>query len=299
MKCRAPQAAERARAVIERQVNHLMRLVDDLLDVVPHRARQDGAAQAEPLELAEVVANAIEIAGPLLEQRAHTLKVDVPRRGLIVDADAARLAQVIANLLTNAAKYTPPGGRIDVAALDRRRRDRAQRARHGIGIRRPSAAEHLRSVRAGARRRSTARRAASASASRSCAPWSAPRRAVEARSDGRGPRQRVHRAPAARGARPGRAAGRSDSRTAGIGQRRRDARAGGRRQRGRRRDAVHDALRLQGYDVRVAHDGAEALQRGRGIPPRGGAARHRSAGHGRLRARAPPARHARRWPACA
>jgi CheY-like chemotaxis protein len=66
------------------------------------------------VRIADVVARAVEIASPLIEQRAHHLSVDIPRRGLMVCADPARLAQVFSNLLTNAAKYTPVGGTIGV-----------------------------------------------------------------------------------------------------------------------------------------------------------------------------------------
>jgi CheY-like chemotaxis protein len=63
-----------------------------------------------------VVAKAVEMSSPLLEQRTHTLKVEVPRRGLAVRGDPTRLSQIVSNLLVNAAKYTPPAGRIDVRA---------------------------------------------------------------------------------------------------------------------------------------------------------------------------------------
>jgi signal transduction histidine kinase len=105
----------RERAVIERQTDHLVRLVDDLLDV--SRIRQGKLElKKAPVELASVVATAIETASPLLEQRAHVLTVDVPAEGLVLTADAARLAQAVSNLLTNAAKYTESGGRIEVRA---------------------------------------------------------------------------------------------------------------------------------------------------------------------------------------
>ncbi len=108
MKLQGPDESERARAVIERQVTHLTRLVDDLLDV-SRIARGKVELKADLVEISEVVAKAIEMASPLLEQRNHTLTVQVPRRGLLVDADITRLSQVISNLLTNAAKYTPVG----------------------------------------------------------------------------------------------------------------------------------------------------------------------------------------------
>jgi signal transduction histidine kinase len=113
MKLQGPDESERARAVIERQVTHLTRLVDDLLDV-SRIARGKVELKADLIEISEVVAKAIEMASPLLEQRNHTLAVEVPRRGLLVDADITRLSQVISNLLTNAAKYTPSGGHITI-----------------------------------------------------------------------------------------------------------------------------------------------------------------------------------------
>jgi PAS domain S-box-containing protein len=113
MKLRGGVASDRERTVIERQVAHLTRLVDDLLDV-SRIARGKVELKAEIVELSQVVASAIEVASPLLEQRQHTLTVDVPRQDLAVEGDVARLSQIVSNLLTNAAKYTPPGGRITV-----------------------------------------------------------------------------------------------------------------------------------------------------------------------------------------
>ena len=68
------------------------------------------------MEIADVIARAIEVASPLLEQRAHALELDVARKGLAVDGDVARLVQVFSNLLTNAGKYTPAAGRITITA---------------------------------------------------------------------------------------------------------------------------------------------------------------------------------------
>jgi signal transduction histidine kinase len=114
--------ADRERTVIERQVAHLTRLVDDLLDV-SRIARGKVELKVELVEMADVVVKAIEMASPLLEQRGHALELDVPRGGLAVNGDATRLAQVVSNLLTNAAKYTPAGGRISIVA-----------ARHGDAV---------------------------------------------------------------------------------------------------------------------------------------------------------------------
>ena len=108
---------EKERQIIERQVAHLSRLVDDLLDVA-RVARGKIELQRRPTEIADVVSKAVEMASPLLEQRAHELTMDVPRQGLVVDGDPVRLAQVIGNLVTNAAKYTPPRGQIEIRATE-------------------------------------------------------------------------------------------------------------------------------------------------------------------------------------
>jgi CheY-like chemotaxis protein/anti-sigma regulatory factor (Ser/Thr protein kinase) len=100
--------------VIERQVHHLVRLVDDLLDV-SRFTRGRIELKKEPVELSLMVARAIETVSPLLEQRSHRLEVAVPS-GLTVDGDAGRLQQLLVNLLTNAAKYTDPRGTITVSA---------------------------------------------------------------------------------------------------------------------------------------------------------------------------------------
>jgi DNA-binding response OmpR family regulator/nitrogen-specific signal transduction histidine kinase len=123
----------REQDIIERQISHLTRLVDDLLDV-SRITRGKVELKKRRIEIAEIVARSIEVASPLLEQRAHRLEIELPRRGLAVDADVDRLAQVFANLLTNAAKYSDHGSRIVVAA---ERGDGVIRVRvrdFGIGI---------------------------------------------------------------------------------------------------------------------------------------------------------------------
>ena len=117
IKLRGDETMARERTVIERQVDHLIRLVDDLLDV-SRITRGKVELKRERVELSEIVAKAIEMASPLIEQREHDLRVDVPPRGLTVEADAVRMAQVVSNLLNNAAKYTEPRGRISVVARD-------------------------------------------------------------------------------------------------------------------------------------------------------------------------------------
>jgi PAS domain S-box-containing protein len=115
MRLRGDDTLIKERTVIERQVHHLVRLVDDLLDV-SRITRGKVELKRERIEMSEIVAKAIEMASPLIEQRQHRLSVDIPRQGLAVDADAVRMAQVVANLLNNAAKYTEPHGSIAILA---------------------------------------------------------------------------------------------------------------------------------------------------------------------------------------
>jgi len=102
------------RDVIERQVRHMMRLVDDLLDLA-RIARGSIALRREPTELRSAVDRGVEMSSPLFEERRHRLQLDVPP-GIWVEVDRVRFAQVVSNLLTNAAKFTPPGGAVRVSA---------------------------------------------------------------------------------------------------------------------------------------------------------------------------------------
>ena len=115
MKLRGDGRISREQDVIDRQTRHLIRLVDDLLDV-SRITRGKVELRKEPVEVRDVLAKATEMASPLLEQRQHHFEVHAPPRGLRLDADEARVAQVVANLLTNAAKYTEPGGHISLSA---------------------------------------------------------------------------------------------------------------------------------------------------------------------------------------
>jgi PAS domain S-box-containing protein len=105
---------ERARKVIDRQVKHLVRLVDDLLDV-SRITRGRVEIEHEPVEIADVALKALELTSPLIEQRNHRVSTNVPT-DLFVLGDAVRLTQIFANLLTNAAKYTEPGGNLRIDA---------------------------------------------------------------------------------------------------------------------------------------------------------------------------------------
>jgi PAS domain S-box-containing protein len=103
-----------ARDVIDRQVQHLTRMVDDLLDV-SRISRGKITLQKQLVKLADVISDAVEITRPLIEGRKHELTVSMPPDAMWLDADPTRLAQVVYNLLNNAAKYTEKGGHIWLA----------------------------------------------------------------------------------------------------------------------------------------------------------------------------------------
>ncbi|WP_425617894.1 ATP-binding protein [Anatilimnocola sp. NA78] len=101
--------------VLERQVRHMIRLVDDLLDVSRITSGKI-ELQLEKVRLQEIVQSAVETSRPLIESAKHQLTIHVPPAPLVVSGDAVRLTQILANLLNNAAKYTPDGGKIVVIA---------------------------------------------------------------------------------------------------------------------------------------------------------------------------------------
>jgi PAS domain S-box-containing protein len=105
---------DRALDIAGRQTGQLRRLVDDLLDIT-RVTRGKIALRTERLFLATVVERAVEVTRTQIEERRHTVAVSLPPE-IKVDADPGRLEQVLVNLLVNAAKYTPPGGRIEVIA---------------------------------------------------------------------------------------------------------------------------------------------------------------------------------------
>jgi PAS domain S-box-containing protein len=102
-------------AMIERQVDHLIRLVDDLLEV-SRITRGKIDLKKEDLDLRDVLRHAVETAGPSIERGGHSLVVDLCPESLIVNGDPVRLSQVFTNLLNNAAKYTEHGGSVSLAA---------------------------------------------------------------------------------------------------------------------------------------------------------------------------------------
>ena len=107
--------ARDARAMMERQLRQMVRLVDDLLDV-SRITTGKLTLRSGPVLLADVVTSAVDTARPLIERRDHALRVSVPAEPVWIVADATRLAQVFANLLNNAANYTEPGGHIELVA---------------------------------------------------------------------------------------------------------------------------------------------------------------------------------------
>lgn len=111
LKLRGDNYPLREHEVIERQVRHMVHLVDDLLDV-SRITRGKLELRRKHIDLRSALGKSIEIAGPLLEQRGHHFHLDVPSHALIVDGDEARLTQVFVNLLTNAAKYSDPGSHV-------------------------------------------------------------------------------------------------------------------------------------------------------------------------------------------
>jgi PAS domain S-box-containing protein len=132
MRMREPERLVRERDTVSRQVAHLSRLVDDLLDV-SRITRGQVELRREHVELDGIVARAIEMAGPLLESRQHQLTLDLAP-GLVVFADVTRLSQVVSNLLSNAAKYTAPGGHIHVRARSEADRIVLMVRDDGVGI---------------------------------------------------------------------------------------------------------------------------------------------------------------------
>ena len=114
MSLRGDASSVRERAVIDRQVRHLVRLIDDLLDV-SRIARGKIELRHQTIELSEIVAAAVESTSPALEERFHRLKIDVPH-GFMLRGDATRLTQIVVNVLSNAAKYTEANGDIRIDA---------------------------------------------------------------------------------------------------------------------------------------------------------------------------------------
>lgn len=109
------ETVTRVRAMMDRQLAHMVRLIDDLLDV-SRMNRNKLHLQRNRVSLDDVIANAVETVRPAIETARHQLSISLPAEPILLDADLTRLAQVISNLLSNSAKYTPPGGEIWLTA---------------------------------------------------------------------------------------------------------------------------------------------------------------------------------------
>ncbi len=128
-----PSVARQTREMMERQVHHMVRLVDDLIDV-SRVMRGKIELRTERVELTSVIARAIETAQPLIDSHGHRLELDLPESALHVYADPVRLAQVVGNLLANAAKYTDAGGTIRLSVAHENGEAVLRVRDNGIGI---------------------------------------------------------------------------------------------------------------------------------------------------------------------
>ena len=128
-----PELVQPVQAMMERQLTHLARLVDDLLDL-SRISRGQVELRRETIDLRAVIGTAIEVARPILNENGHTFTVKLPAAPIAVDGDFHRLTQVIGNLVSNAAKYTPAGGKIEVIASVEDGRATVRVRDNGFGI---------------------------------------------------------------------------------------------------------------------------------------------------------------------
>jgi signal transduction histidine kinase/CheY-like chemotaxis protein len=133
MRQSAAQPFVRERAILERQVERLVRLVDDLLDI-SRIASGKVELRKERFDLRDAVNISLEAASPEFDRHRHRVATDIDHQPLWVHGDAARLAQVVSNLLVNAAKYTPPGGKIELTARQVGKSVELRVIDNGIGI---------------------------------------------------------------------------------------------------------------------------------------------------------------------
>jgi PAS domain S-box-containing protein len=128
-----PEVSSQARAIMQRQLEHMVRLIDDLLDLT-RISRGKITLQRQVLSMADVLQSALETSQPLIDERNQQLKLDLTPEELLVNGDSTRLSQILSNLLNNAAKYTEQGGRIRLSL--RRHGDQAEVTveDNGVGI---------------------------------------------------------------------------------------------------------------------------------------------------------------------
>ena len=133
IRLRGARNCEQEIAVLGRQLTQMTRLVNDILDAARF-VRNDMQLQRTVVSIGDILANAVDVAASLLEEKRHDLKVDVANDGLFVSADRERLTQVFGNILNNAAKYTNSGGAIALSARAERDEVVVSVRDSGIGI---------------------------------------------------------------------------------------------------------------------------------------------------------------------
>ena len=290
------EQAEHCRTVIAQQVEHMKRLLDDLLDV--SRVSQGKIElRKETCDIAEILRRAIEVSRPLLTEKSQTLDVIGPDEAILVDADPVRLVQVFANLLNNAAKYSDLRGHIALETTVAGSEAVVRVRDDGIGMTHAMLDRAFESVRAGGEHARPLSGRPRHRAHHGAQPGQAARRIGARLQRGTRARLRDRRAAAAGSERPPASA---EVRSAGHHGIAIAAGSGRRRQRRRRADAGRAAPAPQARrDARPRR--AERAGAGGIGASRAGADRHRPAGHGRIRRRRrPPAewpgRAPRWWP---
>ena len=129
----SPATVARVREMLERQVQHMVHLIDDLLDIARISSGKLDLRRVRA-DVTAILGNAVETSMPLIESRQHRLAIDIPAQPLPAEVDVTRIAQVVSNLLNNAAKYTPPGGDIRLAARAERGEIVVTVTDSGVGI---------------------------------------------------------------------------------------------------------------------------------------------------------------------
>ncbi len=118
IRLRGGRATEKEMGILDRQLQQMSKIVSDLLDA-SRAMRDDVQLVTKVVELGDLLAAAVDLASPFISEQRHELVVDVPHRDMQVNVDPERMAQVFGNVLHNAAKYTPPGGTIQLSAASR------------------------------------------------------------------------------------------------------------------------------------------------------------------------------------
>ena len=251
-----PATVARVRDVMERQVNQMVHLVNDLLDVA-RITRGQIELKLERTDLKTIIASAVETSMPLIEANQHQLQVNMDEQALPLDADPTRLAQVVGNLLNNAAKYTPAGGQIVLTARRAGDEARHRSARQRRGHTGRLLAHRVRDVHASGPEHGPRARRAGHRPVAGAAPGRVARRQRQRGQCRHRPGQHLYRPPAAGGAgtgRPGDDGTPQSLPTAAVPFRvlvvddNVDA-----------ADTLAAVLDIMGHTTQVVHDGAQAL----------------------------------------